>query len=108
MINHLSMLLLCVTAKMNCELCQQQSFLESLPPFEDLSCFWRSGSLEFNIRLLTRKFKFPNQHNIFRSNRSIFGEDALANLSIEKPLDAPDATVTGHIRIRAKSQVTNK
>lgn len=40
------------------------------------------------------------------SNRSIFGEDALANLSIEKPLDTPDATVTGHIRIRAKSQVT--
>lgn len=38
-------------------------------------------------------------------HRSIFGEDALANLSIEKPLDTPDATVTGHIRIRAKSQV---
>lgn len=37
--------------------------------------------------------------------RSIFGEDALANLSIEKPLENPDAPVTGHIRIRAKSQV---
>lgn len=37
--------------------------------------------------------------------RSIFGEDALANLSIEKPLDNPEAAVTGHIRIRAKSQV---
>lgn len=37
--------------------------------------------------------------------RSIFGEDALANLSIEKSLDSADATVTGHIRIRAKSQV---
>lgn len=37
--------------------------------------------------------------------RSIFGEDALANLSIEKPFDKPDAPVTGHIRIRAKSQV---
>lgn len=37
--------------------------------------------------------------------RSIFGEDALANLSIEKPFNKPDAAVTGHIRIRAKSQV---
>lgn len=38
--------------------------------------------------------------------RSIFGEDALANVSIEKPVhQGPDAAVTGHIRIRAKSQV---
>ncbi len=38
--------------------------------------------------------------------RSIFGEDALANLSIEKPVtQGPDAPVIGHIRIRAKSQV---
>lgn len=38
--------------------------------------------------------------------RSIFGEDALANVSIEVPVDqGPDAAVTGHIRIRAKSQV---
>jgi coatomer subunit beta len=36
--------------------------------------------------------------------RSIFGEDALANLSIEKPFGKPDAAVVGHIRIRAKSQ----
>ena len=38
--------------------------------------------------------------------KSIFGEDALANLSIEKPLGSgPEGQVTGHIRIRAKSQV---
>ena len=36
--------------------------------------------------------------------KSIFGEDALANMSIEKPLNKPDAPVVGHIRIRAKSQ----
>ena len=37
---------------------------------------------------------------------SIFGEDALANVSVEKPTTAaPDTPVTGHIRIRAKSQV---
>lgn len=40
------------------------------------------------------------------SCRSIFGENALANLSIEKPVDDPDSKVTGHIRIRAKSQVS--
>jgi coatomer subunit beta len=36
--------------------------------------------------------------------KSIFGEDALANLSIEKSVENPNAPVTGHIRIRAKSQ----
>ncbi|XP_016357831.1 coatomer subunit beta [Sinocyclocheilus anshuiensis] len=37
--------------------------------------------------------------------RSIFGEDALANVSIEKPIHmGADAPVNGHIRIRAKSQ----
>lgn len=38
--------------------------------------------------------------------RSIFGEDALANLSIEKALEGgEDGPVQGHIRIRAKTQV---
>lgn len=36
--------------------------------------------------------------------RSIFGEDALANVSIEKLQD--QVGVTGHVRIRAKSQVS--
>lgn len=41
--------------------------------------------------------------------RSIFGEDALANVSIEKPIHlGPEAPVNGHIRIRAKSQVRNQ
>jgi len=41
--------------------------------------------------------------------RSIFGEDALANLSIEKPVgSSPDVPVQGHIRIRAKTQVRRK
>ena len=37
--------------------------------------------------------------------RSIFGEDALANVSIEKPSGQSGPSVTGHVRIRAKSQV---
>ncbi len=36
--------------------------------------------------------------------KSIFGEDVLANISIEKSLQNPDTPVHGHIRIRAKSQ----
>merc|ERR1712215_142843 len=36
--------------------------------------------------------------------KSIFGEDALANVSLEKNMAKPDSSVTGHIRIRAKSQ----
>lgn len=37
--------------------------------------------------------------------KSIFGENVLANLSIEKPAHlSKDSPVQGHIRIRAKSQ----
>ncbi|KAG4076042.1 hypothetical protein HA402_011516 [Bradysia odoriphaga] len=60
-----------------------------------------------NMKCLTPEKALSGQCGFMAANmyaRSIFGEDALANLSIEKSLDAPDATVTGHIRIRAKSQ----
>ena len=41
--------------------------------------------------------------------RSIFGEDALANLSIEKVMGAGDkVSVQGHVRIRAKTQVRSQ
>lgn len=33
--------------------------------------------------------------------RSLFGEDALANISIEK---VADGTIQGHVRIRSKTQ----
>ena len=33
--------------------------------------------------------------------RSLFGEDALANLSVER---TPQGTITGHVRIRSKTQ----
>uniref|UniRef100_A0A2M3Z0F3 Coatomer subunit beta n=1 Tax=Anopheles braziliensis TaxID=58242 RepID=A0A2M3Z0F3_9DIPT len=60
-----------------------------------------------NMRCLTPEKALSGQCGFMAANmyaRSIFGEDALANLSIEKSLDRPDAPVTGHIRIRAKSQ----
>lgn len=63
-----------------------------------------------NMKCLTPEKALSGQCGFMAANmyaRSIFGEDALANLSIEKPLDDPNSAVTGHIRIRAKSQVNN-
>jgi len=36
--------------------------------------------------------------------KSIFGEEALANVSLERTVDSHGTTITGHVRIRAKSQ----
>lgn len=60
-----------------------------------------------NMKCLTPEKALCGQCGFMAANmyaRSIFGEDALANLSIEKPFNKPNAPVTGHIRIRAKSQ----
>ncbi|XP_055383058.1 coatomer subunit beta [Condylostylus longicornis] len=60
-----------------------------------------------NMKCLTPEKALSGNCGFMAANmyaRSIFGENALANLSIEKPMDDPDAKVTGHIRIRAKSQ----
>ncbi|XP_064104122.1 coatomer subunit beta-like [Macrobrachium nipponense] len=60
-----------------------------------------------NMKCLTPEKALVGSGDYMAANlyaRSIFGEDALANLSIEKPIDNPDSAVTGHIRIRAKSQ----
>lgn len=60
-----------------------------------------------NMKCLTPDMALSGQCGFMAANmyaRSIFGEDALANLSIEKPFNKPDAPVVGHIRIRAKSQ----
>lgn len=60
------------------------------------------------MKCLTPEKALSGQCGFMAANmyaKSIFGEDALANLSIEKPFNKPEAPVTGHIRIRAKSQV---
>ncbi|OBS80323.1 hypothetical protein A6R68_21475 [Neotoma lepida] len=61
-----------------------------------------------NMKCLTPEKALSGYCGFMAANlyaRSIFGEDALANVSIEKPVhQGPDAAVTGHIRIRAKSQ----
>ncbi|NXW72715.1 COPB protein, partial [Hirundo rustica] len=61
-----------------------------------------------NMKCLTPEKALSGYCGFMAANlyaRSIFGEDALANVSIEKPIHlGPEAPVTGHIRIRAKSQ----
>eukprot|EP00096_Caligus_rogercresseyi_P016475 TRINITY_DN914_c0_g1_i3.p1 TRINITY_DN914_c0_g1~~TRINITY_DN914_c0_g1_i3.p1 ORF type:complete len:994 (-),score=266.26 TRINITY_DN914_c0_g1_i3:114-3095(-) len=60
-----------------------------------------------NMKSLTPEKALSGDCGFMAANlyaRSIFGEDALANVSLEKNLNKPDSTVTGHIRIRAKSQ----
>ncbi|XP_050681783.1 coatomer subunit beta [Leptidea sinapis] len=59
-----------------------------------------------NMKCLTPDKALSGQCGFMAANlyaRSIFGEDALANLSIESPLGRA-APVTGHVRIRAKTQ----
>jgi len=61
-----------------------------------------------NMKCLTNEKALGGECGFLAANlfaKSIFGESALANLSIEKPAHlGPDAPVSGHIRIRAKSQ----
>ncbi|GIY34863.1 hypothetical protein CDAR_382581 [Caerostris darwini] len=60
-----------------------------------------------NMRCLTPEKALSGECGFMAANlyaRSIFGEYALANVSIEKNPLLPEAPVTGHIRIRAKSQ----
>ncbi|KAH8362426.1 hypothetical protein KR200_007050 [Drosophila serrata] len=76
--------------------------------FTDLHEYLRHLLKSTNMKCLTPEKALSGQCGFMAANmyaKSIFGENALANLSIEKPVDDPDSKVTGHIRIRAKSQV---
>merc|ERR1712058_128661 len=60
-----------------------------------------------NMKCLTPSKALSGECGFMAANlyaKSIFGEDALANVSLEKNLAKPESPVTGHIRIRAKSQ----
>jgi len=60
-----------------------------------------------NMKCLTPSKALSGECGFMAANlyaKSIFGEDALANVSLEKNLLKPESPVTGHIRIRAKSQ----
>jgi coatomer subunit beta len=56
------------------------------------------------MRILTPVEALPPTVPFLAANlyaRSVFGEDALVNVSVE---NRPDGTIKGHIRIRAKTQ----
>ncbi|XP_046326650.1 coatomer subunit beta-like isoform X2 [Haliotis rufescens] len=74
----------------------------------DLHEFLQHVMRTTNMKCLTPEKAISGSCGFMAANlyaRSIFGEDVLANLSIEKPGHlGKDASVQGHIRIRAKSQ----
>ncbi|KAL5278654.1 COPB1 family protein [Megaselia abdita] len=77
--------------------------------FTDLHEYLKHLLKSTNMKCLTPEKALSGQCGFMAANmyaKSIFGENALANLSIEKPLEDPNSKVIGHIRIRAKSQVS--
>uniref|UniRef100_H2ZHQ3 Coatomer subunit beta n=1 Tax=Ciona savignyi TaxID=51511 RepID=H2ZHQ3_CIOSA len=76
----------------NTNICQLVPFLQHILKSTNMKCLTPEKALGDESGFLAA--------NLFA--KSIFGENALANVSIEKPVG--NGPVTGHIRIRAKSQ----
>lgn len=68
-----------------------QGYLDHLMSITNMRCLTPAGALMGDCDYLAA--------NLYA--KSVFGEDALANLSIEK---GTDGQVTGHVRIRSKTQ----
>ncbi len=77
-------------------------------PITNLRAFLAHLVATTNMKCLTPDKALGGECGFLAANlyaHSIFGEDALANISIEKQqADVPESAVSGHIRIRAKSQ----
>jgi coatomer subunit beta len=99
--------------------CTDQEFLQMWVIFEwenkvvvntnikDLNEYLQHVISSTNMKCLTPEKALSGDCGFMAANlyaKSIFGEDVLANVSIEKSLKNPDSQVHGHIRIRAKSQ----
>ncbi|KAG5952098.1 hypothetical protein E4U53_001619 [Claviceps sorghi] len=69
-----------------------RSFLDQLMACTNMKCLTPEASLKGDCQFLSA--------NLYA--RSVFGEDALANLSIEK--EGEDGPITGFVRIRSRSQ----
>ncbi|PGH11091.1 hypothetical protein AJ80_07279 [Polytolypa hystricis UAMH7299] len=69
-----------------------REFLHQLMESTNMSCLTPEASLEGDCQFLSA--------NLYA--RSVFGEDALANLSIEK--EGENGPITGFVRIRSRSQ----
>ncbi|KAF9267267.1 coatomer protein [Marasmius fiardii PR-910] len=75
----------------NSSLSEPREYLQHVMKATNMSCLTPDGALSGECDFLSA--------NMYA--RSLFGEDALANLSIERT-DA--GTITGHVRIRSKTQ----
>ncbi|KYK55931.1 coatomer beta subunit [Drechmeria coniospora] len=69
-----------------------REFLKQLMACTNMNCLTPEASLQGDCQFLSA--------NLYA--RSVFGEDALANLSIEK--EGEDGPITGFVRIRSRSQ----
>ncbi|KAK0715903.1 adaptin N terminal region-domain-containing protein [Lasiosphaeris hirsuta] len=69
-----------------------RDFLDQLMACTNMNCLTPEASLKGDCQFLSA--------NLYA--RSVFGEDALANLSIEK--EGEDGPITGFVRIRSRSQ----
>ncbi|OTB01663.1 hypothetical protein M426DRAFT_323290 [Hypoxylon sp. CI-4A] len=69
-----------------------RDFLEQLMACTNMNCLTPEASMKGDCQFLSA--------NLYA--RSVFGEDALANLSIEQ--DGEDGPITGFVRIRSRSQ----
>ncbi|CEJ92189.1 Putative Coatomer subunit beta [[Torrubiella] hemipterigena] len=69
-----------------------RAFLDQLMACTNMNCLTPEASLKGDCQFLSA--------NLYA--RSVFGEDALANLSIEQ--DGEDGPITGFVRIRSRSQ----
>ncbi|KAK1675991.1 adaptin N terminal region-domain-containing protein [Colletotrichum godetiae] len=69
-----------------------RDFLEQLMAATNMNCLTPEASMKGDCQFLSA--------NLYA--RSVFGEDALANLSIEK--EGEDGPITGFVRIRSRSQ----
>ncbi|KAH7368232.1 coatomer subunit beta [Plectosphaerella cucumerina] len=69
-----------------------REFLEKLMAATNMNCLTPEASMKGDCQFLSA--------NLYA--RSVFGEDALANLSIEK--EGEDGPITGFVRIRSRSQ----
>lgn len=74
--------------------------------FTDLFEFLNHIVTSTNMRCLTPTSSLSGESSFLAANlyaKSVFGEDALVNLSVEKKDDA-DGKLSGYVRIRSKTQ----
>ena len=73
-------------------------------PIKDLRAYLDHLQKSTNMMCLTPEAALSGECDFLSANlsaRSVFGEDALANVSLEK---AEDGSISGHVRIRSKTQ----